>query len=57
MTKSKVLEGMITIPVIKPTKLIQCGNVSTVYPPEYTKRSINTNHKGESNDSYHRVSR
>ena len=51
MTKSKVLEGMITIPVIKPTKLIQCGNVSTVYPPEYTKRSINTNHKGESNDS------
>ena len=48
---SKVLDSMITLPVTKPTILIQCGNVSTVYPAEYTKNSINTNHKGESNDS------
>jgi len=47
---SKVLEGMITLPVTKPTILIQCGNVSTVYPAEYTKHRINPNYKGESND-------
>jgi len=49
-SKSKVLEGMITLPVAKPTILIQCGNVSTVYPAEYTKHRINPNYKGESND-------
>jgi len=36
--KPNVLDGMITIPVSKPTILIQCGNVNTVYPPEYTKK-------------------
>jgi len=30
-----VLDGIITIPVEKPTELYQCGLVSTVYPPEW----------------------
>jgi len=36
--KSKLLDSMITIPVSKPTPLNQCGTISIVYPPEYTKK-------------------
>ena len=33
-----LLQGMIEIPVDKPTPLNQCGTWSIVYPSEYTKQ-------------------
>ncbi len=36
-----VLDGMITIPVIKPILLCQCGTWSTVYPAQYTYNKKN----------------
>jgi len=33
-----LLQGMINIPVDKPTPLNQCGTWSTVYPNEYTRK-------------------
>lgn len=28
-----LLQGMIRVPVVKPTEFIQCGTYNTVYPP------------------------
>ena len=33
-----LLQGMISIPVNKPTLLNQCGTWSIVYPSEYTRK-------------------
>ena len=33
-----LLQGMISIPVSKPTLLTQCGTWSIVYPSEYTRK-------------------
>lgn len=33
-----LLQGMISIPVDKPTPLNQCGTWSIVYPSEYTRK-------------------
>ena len=33
-----LLQGMINIPVSKPTLLNQCGTWSIVYPSEYTRK-------------------
>ncbi len=35
--KDTLLQGMISIPVSKPTWLNQCGTWSLVYPNEYTR--------------------
>jgi hypothetical protein len=42
---------MINIPVDKPTELIQCGNLSTAYPAEYTlKEKEKQEHDRKSNE-------
>jgi len=45
--KSKVLETMITIPVSKPIKVNQCGNLSIFYPAQYTRQIVGGNHAQE----------
>ena len=37
-TQDTLLQGMIDIPVSKPTWLNQCGTWSIVYPNEYTRQ-------------------